>query len=111
WRWSSGTVEIQLTNTLPRPRRVTVRMDCVPACPESAPFRIESPFWGEERTLDGQGQSVEPTFVLPPGEHRLTLSCKGRKLTNPLDPRTLVFRVVNFTLNDLDEDEAPGGSR
>jgi phosphoglycerol transferase len=109
YQWAGDHVEFRLTNPLPRPRNVTVVVDCATAHPEAAHLRIDTPAGSAEWTIDGHGRSVEHGFALPPGEHVIKLSCDGAKQDPHLDWRTPVFRLRNFNLKDLDDGEAAAG--
>jgi hypothetical protein len=38
---------------------------------------------------------------IPPGTHVIRFACDGKPADAPLDPRTLVWQVANFTFDEL----------
>jgi hypothetical protein len=82
-------------------------MTCATGRPGPARLRVTGLGASLEQTIDGRGQPVTLTLLLPPGELPLTLTCDARRLEIPTDSRTLVFRVMNLVIDNV----RPAGPR
>ncbi len=96
WRWCGPSGELVLKNPSPYPRRVTVEMSV--ATGSEGHVRIESPFFTEQLKAYPEPQPFSKTFDVPPGRYSLKFASDAQKVDAPNDPRTLIFRLINFRL-------------
>jgi hypothetical protein len=59
---------------------------------------IESPFFKEHLKAYPGPKSFSKTFDIPPGKYKLKFSSNAERTHAPNDPRTMVFRLINFNL-------------
>jgi hypothetical protein len=96
WRWCGPSGDLILNNTAPYQRRITVEMSLETA--KEGDVYIESPFFKEQLNTYPGRKTFSKTFDVPPGKHWLNFSSNAKKAHAPNDPRTLVFRLINFNL-------------
>jgi hypothetical protein len=82
-------------------------MHCVAGAPASATLSIQGAAWREELAIAGEGREVTRELVLPPGETRVCFACDGEPVHAPGDPRTMIFRVENFSVRRLEALPSP----
>jgi phosphoglycerol transferase len=102
FHWSRRRSELILLNTGLVPCRVSMRMRCIAGAPQSSALRIRGPGWETRLGIDGAGRDVVRELVLPPGETRLIFACKGPSVQAPGDPRTMIFRVADLSVERLE---------
>jgi hypothetical protein len=96
WRWCGPSGELVLNNPASYPRRVTVEMSV--ATGAEGHVRIESQFFTEQLKAYPEPQPFSKTFDVPPGKYKLRFASDAEKVYAPNDPRTLIFRLINFRL-------------
>jgi phosphoglycerol transferase len=96
WRWCGSDGELQIENSLARPRRVQIEMSISAANPGT--LRIASPFFAETLPVNNQPQPFAKSFELAPGKHSIYFNCDAAPAQSEIDRRELVFRVNNFKL-------------
>jgi phosphoglycerol transferase len=114
WRWSSGKGSLVLENTAPRPR--TVRLEMALQSARTTPTELKvvlsqglqiaarSPDRAyTDVHIDGNVRPWSQEITLPPGRHEIRFICKAKGIKPHNDPRKLVFRILKFSIRDLDE--------
>jgi phosphoglycerol transferase len=96
WHWCTGEGELTAINVTDQPCTLTLRLDCRAGRAEPAHLRITSPLFALERIIDNQPRPIQETVTVPPGSHRIRLSCDGRRVEVPNDGRVMVFRLFDF---------------
>jgi phosphoglycerol transferase len=100
-RWCAEQGEIHLDNTAPLPRRVRLTMAFNSGQVAPANLWIESNVLRERLAVRLMARTAFQKVVnLPPGRTTLRFRCDAAV------PRVMVFRVHNFQLNELDDEEA-----
>jgi phosphoglycerol transferase len=105
-RWCAEQGEIHLDNTAPLPRRVRLTMAFNSGQVAPANLWIESNVLRERLAVRLMARTAFQKVVnLPPGRTTLRFRCDAARVDAPV-PRVMVFRVHNFQLNELDDEEA-----
>jgi len=101
WRWSSEQGELKIKNTLKKNREITLEMSFSTGWQEISNLYIKSPLLSENLIINSTPTFFSKTIIVPPGEHIITFTSDAKRVDAPLDSRFLVFRVLNFKINDL----------
>src|SRR4030095_6439585 len=96
WRWCGAEGRMELINRTARPQQV--RLEMTVAADYGGNVTIQAPFFTEQMKADKNGQKVDKTFDLPPGEHVVYFASDARRVYPANDYRELVFRVRYFKL-------------
>ena len=67
---------------------------------EFSALRIDSPWLTEKLAVNREGQVLSKSVVVPPGGSVIRFGSDAKRVHAPGDPRTLVFRVMNFRLEE-----------
>jgi hypothetical protein len=102
WRWGASEGELVLYNPRPRPRKVTLQMLFGTGYEEPSRLQIEGDLLSADLTVSSAGTSFSRTLTVPPGQHKIKFTCSARRLESPGDTRMLVFRIINFSLEEVD---------
>ena len=97
WYWCGNKGEIQIENSMSKPREVALDMSLY--VEGEGNFKIESDILRDNLRLKGL-VPVRKQFSIPPGKHSILFTCDAPRINAPLDPRTLVVRIDNFKLTD-----------
>jgi len=97
WYWCGNKGEIQIENSMSKPREVALDMSLY--VEGEGNFKIESDILRDNLRLKGL-VPVRKQFSIPPGKHSILFTCDAPRVNAPLDPRTLVVRIDNFKLTD-----------
>jgi phosphoglycerol transferase len=99
FRWSDAAGEIRVENETAMRRRVSVKMTLSAAMP---PARLDVAGDLLSTSIDLTGPlAFDREIEIPPGKHAIRFACNGKRAEAPLDPRTLVWQVANFTFEEL----------
>ncbi len=99
FRWSDAAGEIQVANETAMRRRVSVKMTLSAARP---PARLEVSGDLLSTSIDLTGPvAFDREIEIPTGNHAIRFACDGKPADAPLDPRTLIWQVANFTFEEL----------
>jgi phosphoglycerol transferase len=104
WRWCSSRGELHIRNSSPRAKKVTVEMSLATGYDEFSPLRIDSPWFTEKLAVNATRQVVSKSVVIPPGGSVIKFESEAKRVKAPGDPRTLVFRIMNFRLEEASEE-------
>lgn len=102
FHWCGPTGEVVVDNDTALVRRVSIRMTLVAARPP-ARLVIEGDLMSGAEDLVGLVPLAREVDV-PPGRHVVRFRCDGPRVEAPRDPRTMVWRIENLSL----EERAPG---
>lgn len=104
WRWCAARGELHLRNDGVRPRRVRLSALLRNGSPGTSNLRVHGGgLPDEELSLDPGGKDYTRVFDLPPGSSVVRFESDGKPATaSPGDPRTLVWRLDNFSLENAD---------
>ena len=98
WRWCGEPQgELHITNPGPVPRQASLRLSLAAAFPDRGSVRLDSPLLADTRAADPHGPL---RLTIPPGKHTIRFVCTGTALRPANDPRSLYFRVLDFTANE-----------
>ena len=103
WRWccaSSG--EIYLINEAKQPRKVVVRLTLAAVTPAAA-MLLESPLGPTQPASHSLAAGEHVLHLtLPPGKYGIRVSCNGAGQRVQNDPRLLCFRVIDYSVMDVE---------
>jgi len=102
WRWCSGSCELSLENASTSPRTVWLKTTVMVAN-SPAVVVIDGGLLNERIDVPAEGAPLSRKFSLPPGRHIIHFSSNGRPAVAPNDPRTMILRTVNSSIEVLPE--------
>ncbi len=109
-RWCSAKGQLWLLNESGKGRQVELEMVIIAADPGTCHLKIEGELYSDQLELRGQHPKMFQTVLtVPPGHHKLTFSCDGKKIDVPVGNRNLVFRIDGFRITTKDFPENIGG--
>jgi hypothetical protein len=101
WRWCSHEGVLVFHNPTARPRKVEVAMTLATGYEELADMVISGDLFAEKLRVNSRGSPLKKAFIVPPGRHEVKFRTGAKRSEALSDPRTLVFRVNNFHLQEL----------
>ncbi len=107
WRWCSAEGELELNNVaFFKDQTVTLTMQLQTAYPELSNLLIEQisgeqPTWTQTIQVNNEMPSFSKTLTLPPGKTILRFTSEAKQVEAPGDPRVMMFRVIDFKLQEL----------
>jgi phosphoglycerol transferase len=99
WRWCAEEGRMEIVNNSRAARQVKMEMRL--AAGRDANLRIESQLINESLKISYAGIPFNRTLTIPPGRHTIRFYCDAPRIIAPLDPRILVFRLENFSLQTI----------
>jgi phosphoglycerol transferase len=99
-RWSNRDGEIWIENRAPTPRAAKLSLRAF-AAHSPAVLTLESDLLSERLQLGPEGALVERPLQVVSGEHRLHFHCDSAPIVSQFDPRTLVWRAEDVTLEEV----------
>ncbi len=99
-RWARAESELLITNASTRWRRVSFSMTVAAAHPP-AHLRTDGDLLAERVALTEGGLRLVRTVDVAPGTHLIRFTCDGQRADAPSDPRTLVWSVENFVVDEI----------
>jgi hypothetical protein len=110
WRWCSQSGVLTLHNTTESPR--TVRISMLLQANRGAPLVLDGDLFHAEVDPRSAPVRFERELTLVPGSHPILISTEAPPYKIPPEiPRTLRFRMINFTLQDKGCSKAEGRPR
>jgi phosphoglycerol transferase len=106
-RWCQARGELRIVNDTALVRTVSIHATLV-AAQRPARLIVEGDLTGDSIELAGSVPFAREIEV-PPGSHVIRFACDGKPAEAPADPRTLVWRVENFVLEDSRVPARPPG--
>lgn len=97
WHWSRAKSELRIKSA--REQTVTLTMLLATGNREPSTVTIGGSLMNEQLRVNSDGAHLERKLVLPAGESTLRFSCDATPINAPNDPRTMIFRLENFSLS------------
>ncbi|WP_223069569.1 hypothetical protein [Paenibacillus caui] len=96
WRWCASAGDLFIENRYSTSRSVIIKFSLETPFEEEANVTISGGLWNDRFKPHAGGLGIEKTLLIPPGKHKITFQCDGKRLEAPQDHRELVFQVINF---------------
>jgi phosphoglycerol transferase len=106
FRWCRAAGSVRVKNDLPVTRRLSVSARLFPAF-EPAHLTLDGDAVHLEVTLPARGIVVARDVDVGPGSHDIRFRCDGRPADAPNDPRTLVWNIHDFTIDEQGSRASP----
>jgi hypothetical protein len=101
WRWCSSAGELVINNPLDQERRVRLEMGLATGYEEPANLTLSGDLISEQVKINMNPAAYSKMLTLPPGRHVIRFACDAKLLYAPTDGRSLVFKVMNFNLQEM----------
>lgn len=98
WRWSDREGKIDLINTSDKSKTVNVSGYYSSGFETTSILDLSSPLFQEKIKINSSPTYYKKTLNLQPGVTTITFKSSADKLVAPNDPRSLYFRLDNFTI-------------
>jgi hypothetical protein len=98
WHWCSSQGELLIDNTSGKERKIKLEMGLATGYEEFANLSLDGPSFSEKLKINMNPTAYSRTITLPPGRHVIRFACDAKPVHAPWDNRSLVFRVLNFSL-------------
>jgi len=102
WRWCSSSGELLITNSSQQNKTASLEMLLVTSVEEKANMFLRGPDFSQDLRVGTIPVPFSKTVTVPPGTYSIKFASDAKRVDAPLDPRVLVFKVVNFRLRELD---------
>lgn len=109
WRWCSRSGELRVYNPSARAQRAALEMSLATGYATLSHVWIESPWFSERLDVNAAGTFFSKAITVPPGRSVIRFRSDARELDAPPDPRSLVFRIVNFRFIRPESPQGGGG--
>ena len=107
WRWCSNSAELVLANRDSTTLAVPISFEALGGSVGQSDLTIQGPGFIDHKTLSESGSSYQRTVILPPGESKVLLNTNAKRVEPTADARVLVFRVMNFRIQNPEFEEHP----
>jgi phosphoglycerol transferase len=94
-RWCAAEGDLILTNPYAKRRQVRVALTCSRVSATKVRLRVAGVLSADVQ-IDAQGQRLDQTVLLEPGDNVVHFICDGPRVDSPQDPRVLYFHVHDF---------------
>jgi phosphoglycerol transferase len=101
WRWCSSEGELVLNNTLNEERKIKLEMGLATGYEEPANLSLAGPSLWEKLRVNMKPTVYSKTITVPPGRHIIRFVCDAKPVHAPSDNRSLVFKVMDFSLEEM----------
>jgi phosphoglycerol transferase len=101
WHWCSSEGEIVINNILNKDRKLKLDMALATGYEELANLSLDGDLISEKLKINMKPTTYSRTFTLPPGRHIIRFTCDAQRVHAPWDNRSLVFKVMNFSLQEM----------
>ena len=98
WRWSSNKAALYVTNPYDHDINLHIETSFFTGYDEPSNVKVESEYFSDSFSTNKSGYFYSKDFVLPPGIHRIYITCDANEVYAPNDGRSLVFRIENFKI-------------
>ncbi len=98
WRWCGEKAAIQIDNTSNKSKVIVLTTSFSTGYAEPSKAEIQGPGFHESITIDSAGTDFKKAITVPPGRHKVRFTSTAQRVYAPGDPRTLVFRLNNFQI-------------
>jgi phosphoglycerol transferase len=100
WRWCASEGELVVNNTLSYERRVRLEMTLATGYEESANLSLDGDLLSEQLKISLKPTLYSKMLTISPGRHVIRFACDAKLVYAPSDGRPLVFKVINFSLQE-----------
>ncbi len=100
FRWARAHSELWIENESSVPRRISLSMTLA-AAQAPAHLHVRGDILNIDLDLPPGGTRFTPSADVPPGHHAIRFDCDGRRLDAPIDPRSLVWTLADFSFEDV----------
>jgi len=101
WHWCSSQGELVIDNTLGEERKLKLEMSLATGYEELANLSLDGPLVSEKLKINMKPTAYSKTITLPPGRYVIRFACDAKRIHAPSDKRSLVFKVENFSLQEM----------
>lgn len=101
WRWCSSEGELVINNALNEERKLKLEMDLATGYEELANLSLDGPLISEKLKINMKPTVYSKSITVPPGRYVIRFACDAKQVYAPLDSRSLVFKVMNFSLQEM----------
>ncbi|MFA4888687.1 MAG: hypothetical protein WC628_03835 [Candidatus Omnitrophota bacterium] len=100
WRWGNSGGELTIINNRKVTMQARIQMSLATGYDEFSDLEIKSSWFLEKLKVNARGTPFDKIITISPGAHLIKFTCNAKRVNAPLDPRFLVFRVVNFSFEE-----------
>jgi hypothetical protein len=97
-RWCSQKGVLVLHNMTKDSLPIKISMELAIGYKEFSELIIKSKFFKEKLKINKKPRFYKKSFTLPPGSHKIEFKSNAKKVYAPKDPRSLYFKVLNFSM-------------
>lgn len=101
WHWCSSEGELVINNSLKEDRKLTLEMGLATGYEELANLSLDGDLISEKLKINVRPTAYSKIITIPPGRHSIRFTCDAKRVDAPLDKRSLVFKVINFSVQEL----------
>ena len=98
WRWGRNKAALYITNPYDHNIDMHIETSFFTGYDEHSNIKVESEYFSDSFSTNKSGYFYSKDFVLPPGTHRIYITCDANVVYTPNDSRSMVFRVENFKI-------------
>ena len=102
WHWCSSQGELVIDNPLGEERKFKLEMGLATGYEELANLSLDGTLISETLKINIKPTAYVKMVTVPPGHHVIGFSCDAKRVHAPWDSRSLVFRVINFSLEEME---------
>jgi phosphoglycerol transferase len=101
WHWCSSEGELVFNNGLKEDRKLKLEMGLATSYEELANLSLDGDLISEKLKINSRPTAYSKTITIPPGHHSIRFTCDAKRADAPLDKRSLVFKVIDFRVEEL----------
>jgi phosphoglycerol transferase len=101
WHWCSSEGELVINNSLKEDRKLKLEMGLATGYEELANLSLDGDLMSEKLKINVRPTPFSKTITIPPGRHSIRFTCDAKRVDAPLDKRSLVFKVINFSAEEI----------
>lgn len=105
WRWCGVRGDMMLENPRSRPVRARITMQVSTGRREQSRFALRGDLLSETMAVESTGVTIDRVITIPHGRHVVRMECNAPPVDAPQDPRTMVFRIINYSLQEVGGDD------
>ena len=102
WHWCSSQGELVIDNPLVEERKFKLEMSLATGYEELANLSLDGTLISETLKINMKPTAYAKAITVPPGRHVIGFACDATRVHAPWDSRSLVFRVMNFSLEEME---------
>jgi phosphoglycerol transferase len=101
WNWCSSRGELVINNPLDEERKLKLEMGLATGYEELANLSLDGPSISETLKVNSNPTAYAKVITVPPGRQVIRFACDAKQVHAPLESRSLVFKVLNFSLQEM----------